>query len=289
MGGGGVGGGAGAVGGSYVNGGRLVVAIIGAGISGLSAASRIAEIATRRSLPISTIVLDKGRSVGGRCATRRTTTYPLAFWDTGAQFFTASDPRMRPLLTSLESSDLIGVWSYSGAGLSPPEHAGPARPHYAFRRSGMNQLPIFMAERLLAATAAHREHAHGNGASSCSLHVNAEVLSIAANPRSHDAKKPWRVQWKNALEPAGLAAATEAAPSLPSADFVDADVVVLTSPVPQSLALLKRGSVRLSEVWHHLACLAKVVISLALTALPFCSNYVACATGEQRCALQHLL
>ena len=55
------------------------VAVVGAGLSGLVAAKRLAD--SGRSV----VVIDKGRSVGGRLATRRIHDATL---DHGAQFFT---------------------------------------------------------------------------------------------------------------------------------------------------------------------------------------------------------
>jgi len=60
------------------------VLVIGAGISGLLCATQL------QAAGLSTLVLDKGRGVGGRMATRRIgdTTF-----DHGAQFFTVRDAR----------------------------------------------------------------------------------------------------------------------------------------------------------------------------------------------------
>ncbi len=62
------------------------VIIVGAGIAGLMAAR---ELSLRGWTPI---VMDKGRGVGGRMATRR---MGAARVDHGAQYFTARDPRFR--------------------------------------------------------------------------------------------------------------------------------------------------------------------------------------------------
>lgn len=64
------------------------IAIVGAGIAGLSCAARLAAAGRR------VVLFDKGRGLGGRMATRRMETPlgPVAF-DMGAQFFTARDPQ----------------------------------------------------------------------------------------------------------------------------------------------------------------------------------------------------
>lgn len=59
------------------------VVVLGAGIAGLMAARQLVEGG------LDVIVLDKGRGVGGRMATRR---FDGGAFDHGAQFFTAEDP-----------------------------------------------------------------------------------------------------------------------------------------------------------------------------------------------------
>lgn len=76
--------------------------VIGAGMAGFVAARRLA--ASGRSV----IVVDKGRSVGGRMATR---TIGEARFDHGAQFFTARDPRFARLLTEWFDEDAIDIWT----------------------------------------------------------------------------------------------------------------------------------------------------------------------------------
>ena len=65
------------------------IIIVGAGISGCVCAWRLAEAGHEVTL------LEKGRDVGGRMATRRMNGARI---DHGAQFFTARDPRMLDLL-----------------------------------------------------------------------------------------------------------------------------------------------------------------------------------------------
>lgn len=61
------------------------ILIIGAGMSGLTAASALQQAGRE------VIVVDKGRGVGGRMATRR---IGAATFDHGAQFVTARTPRV---------------------------------------------------------------------------------------------------------------------------------------------------------------------------------------------------
>lgn len=77
--------------------------IIGAGISGLMAANEI------RAKGYKVVVVDKGRGVGGRMATRRV---DGAKFDHGAQFFTVKDERFRNYVDKWEAADLVSPWFY---------------------------------------------------------------------------------------------------------------------------------------------------------------------------------
>ena len=77
------------------------VAVIGAGLAGLACARTLAD----HNLDV--MVFDKGRSPGGRLATRRLA--PHAF-DLGAQYFTARDPRFRRIVESWLSSGVCAPW-----------------------------------------------------------------------------------------------------------------------------------------------------------------------------------
>ena len=81
--------------------------IIGAGIAGLLAARTLQE----RGLQVT--VLDKGRGVGGRMATRR---IGSAVFDHGAQFFTARDPRFQALVNSWLAAEVAAEWCRGFAG-----------------------------------------------------------------------------------------------------------------------------------------------------------------------------
>jgi len=88
--------------------------VIGAGVSGLIAA-RTAQANGARVL-----VLDKGRGVGGRLATRRTDS---GVFDHGAQFFTARDPQFRLLVEAWRAAGIptapSSVMAKPGSAASP--------------------------------------------------------------------------------------------------------------------------------------------------------------------------
>jgi len=99
------------------------VVVVGAGMSGLVAARDLeAEGAT-------VTVVDKGRSVGGRMATRRVGD---AVVDHGAQFFTVRTPAFRARVDDWIDRGLVDVWTHGFHG-----HDGHPR-HVA--TGGMNSL-----------------------------------------------------------------------------------------------------------------------------------------------------
>lgn len=82
------------------------VVVVGAGLSGLMAARTLA------SRGWSVVVLDKGRGVGGRMATRRITTPDgrTATLDHGAQFFTVRDERFAALVDEWVKAGVVREW-----------------------------------------------------------------------------------------------------------------------------------------------------------------------------------
>jgi renalase len=89
-------------------------------------------------------VVDKGRSVGGRLATRR---IGAGQADHGAQFFTVREPEFQAWVDDWLADDLAFTWSrgWSDGSLhrSPPD----GHPRYAIR-GGMNRLAKILAEDL---------------------------------------------------------------------------------------------------------------------------------------------
>jgi renalase len=78
------------------------VIVIGAGLSGLLAAAGLQSAGAR------VLVLDKGRGVGGRLATRRT---DAGVFDHGAQFFTARDPQFRLRVQAWQAAGIVKAWA----------------------------------------------------------------------------------------------------------------------------------------------------------------------------------
>jgi len=161
------------------------VMVIGAGMAGLVAAADL-QRAGRRVL-----VLDKGRGVGGRLASRR---IDGAAFDHGAQFTTARTSRFAALVEECRRAGVVEEWHRGAAG-QPDGHAR-WRGHPAM---------ISVAKHL---------------ARGLEIVLDTRVVALRAS----------RHQWS-----------AETA----TGDVHAARAVVLTPPVPQSLAILKAGAVDL--------------------------------------------
>ncbi len=83
------------------------VTIIGAGMAGLVAANELTAAGA------TVTVVDKGRSVGGRMATRR---IGDAVLDHGAQFFTVRTPAFRRRVDDWLDRGLVSVWAHGFSG-----------------------------------------------------------------------------------------------------------------------------------------------------------------------------
>jgi renalase len=85
--------------------GEADVLVIGAGMAGVLAAAEMTRAGAR------VLVLDKGRSVGGRIASRRV---GAATFDHGAQFITARTPRFAAVIDECRTAGVIAAW-YEGS------------------------------------------------------------------------------------------------------------------------------------------------------------------------------
>lgn len=155
------------------------VVIVGAGIAGLVAARELA------AHDVDVILVDKGRSVGGRLATRR---IGGALLDHGAQFFTARTPAFQARVDDWIERGVVHVWNHGFDGDDGhPRYVGSA---------GMNSIAKDLA---------------------VGLTVETSTMAFTVREGSHDHR------WDLVIDD-GTAR--------------PADAIILTSPIPQSLALL---------------------------------------------------
>jgi predicted NAD/FAD-dependent oxidoreductase len=124
------------------------IGIVGAGLSGLMAAHYLSALGHEL------VIVDKGRSVGGRLATRRVAN---GLADHGAQFFTVRSPTFQQHVDRWVEQNLAYIWT---RGWSEPEDG---HPRYAVR-GGMNQLAKALAAPLESM-----------------IHLNWEIARIAAD------------------------------------------------------------------------------------------------------------
>ena len=174
--------------------------IVGAGMAGLCAAREL--VAAGRSV----VVLDKGRGVGGRVATRR---LGSAVCDHGAQFFTVRGRAFGAIVTEAHASGAVEEWcrGFSRDG-SLGGSGGDGHPRWRGAR-GMTDLPKQLATWLTDGAAGGR----------CDVRTGVKAVAVAVNE--------------------GQARVT-----FDDGTTLTASGAILTPPVPQSLDLLAAGGIR---------------------------------------------
>lgn len=149
------------------------VAIVGAGIAGLLAAEHLATAGHR------VVVLDKGRGIGGRMATRR---LGDAVLDHGAQFFTVRGRAFGNAVSAAHEKRAVVPWC---SGFAQAEAvAAPAVAaddgHTRWRGAGgMTDLPKFLAGRLIDLGAAVKTAARATAIAIESGRVRIEIDGAA--------------------------------------------------------------------------------------------------------------
>lgn len=180
------------------------ILIVGAGMAGLLAATDL------QASGFHPLVVDKGRGVGGRLASRR---IGSATFDHGAQFITARTSRFATLLTEWQEQGLVTEW-----------YRGTNAEHIYWRGiPSMTSIPKHLAK---------------------SLNVRLEMkMTVLKQESSH-----WLAIFDNG-------------------ETITANAVLLTAPVPQSLALLDTGGVAIEasmreqlEAVEYEPCMAVMVV-----------------------------
>ena len=205
------------------------VAVIGAGLAGLSCARTL----TDHSIDVT--VFDKGRSPGGRLATRR---LPPHTFDLGAQYFTARDPRFRRQVQSWLDAGVCAPWP--GRIVALDGEGGPARPTSPLERlvgtPDMNALARRLAADLHVATGQRIDR----------IERVAGMLAL-----------------RGTTAPAGVTLGPAGPGELGTTELGTFDCVVLCVPADQAVALLDPISVRLAHEAREVSLDPCFVVGLA--------------------------
>ena len=118
------------------------IAIIGAGMSGVTAAKELAKLNE-------VTVFDKSRGIGGRMATRRVDNY---HFDHGAQFFNAKSEEFKDLCQKVKSDSIIEEWNCNFAEITENKinkkwQFGNEKAHFVAKPQ-MNNLCKYIAKDL---------------------------------------------------------------------------------------------------------------------------------------------
>ena len=166
--------------------------IIGAGLAGLACAADL----QKKGATVQ--IVDKGRGVGGRCATRRLGTTRL---DHGAQFFTARTPRLQALCASGFEEGWLRIWNHG--------------------------YPLWREESIISRPPGHPRYVPQNGMSELARQIGAEVQVYTETQITKIKKEKER-----AREESGVYSAEDA-----NGNTYQANALILNLPPEQLLAL----------------------------------------------------
>ncbi len=150
------------------------IAIIGAGMAGITAARTLVQAGHRVT------VFEKSRSVSGRLSTRRS---EFGSFDHGAQYFTVRDARFRQMMqwALATAPDVARPWAANAVRVLDAqgrtlEAALPSREPHWVAQPGMNALVTHMAAPLL------KKHIHLNTQVSQILKIDGKYALMSHNP-----------------------------------------------------------------------------------------------------------
>ena len=221
------------------------ILIVGAGVAGLLAAHALTAAGHRP------VVLDKGHQPGGRLATR---TVDGAVFDHGAQFLTVRDPRVADHVRAWRDAGVAapffrGSPDLDAGGPTPVPSPGPQHAPDAGRDLDADGHLRYRGTPTMRRIAEHL-------AVGLDLHLGVVAERVTADT-------------------AGAQVSATGRDGAPEARTFTGDALLLTAPLPQTLALLDAGDVRLqTENRAQLAaidyepCIAVLAIPHDRPALP---------------------
>jgi renalase len=177
------------------------VAVIGAGLAGLVAANHLQEAG------YSVLVVDKGRGVGGRLATRR---FADCYFDHGAQYFTANTPAFQALTNQWVGQGWVQPWFTQLAVAGGITAVNPLPKTRYVPTAGATSLAKALAQPL-------------------TLSLSQRVVALTPQSQGH-----WQLTTEQLANPSELA-------------YHQAKQVIITSPLPQTLALLTESQITLEN------------------------------------------
>jgi len=193
--------------------------IIGAGMAGLTAAAELAG----RGMDVR--VIEKGREVGGRMATRR---FDGAVFDHGAQFYTARSGQFQSQIANWRGEGVAETW-FEG----PPARFAAGDDSAADDSAGDDSASDDSGGEDDDPSAQSDSHTRFRGEPG----MNALAKSLAEGLQVHVDERLTHLEFS---------AGTWRALSDTGTSW-EADFVILTPPVPQCLSLLDAGNVPLSR------------------------------------------
>ncbi len=187
------------------------IMVVGAGIAGLIAGREL----QKHGFEVQ--IVDKGRGVGGRLATRR---IEDAVFDHGAQYFTVREPRFAAIVEEMQAAGIVSTWGRGFTTVTGEFKSG--EPRY-YGTTGMTAIAKYLAQGL-------------------PILLNEQIVKIEHH-------------------------ATFSLLETKAGNSYLADALLLTPPVPQSLALLAAGKVELPPDIHQQLGLIQYASCLTVMAL----------------------
>lgn len=193
------------------------IIIVGAGMTGITAASKLQKSG------FNVKIIDKGKGIGGRMATRRIAgnSSQEAVFDFGAQYYTIKLDKFKQLNEQLIKNNLVDKWSN---GFQTAEGLDKR-----------NSVARFIGRRGIRDIAKN-------------LAVGLNILKQTKVTSLEEEGQKWKV-------------------NLEDGEYLIADAVILTSPLPQSLQLVKRSDIKLPadirenlEKIKYLSCYAVMTV-----------------------------